>query len=53
MSEPGQKVEIVLIVSKLYINSVNCFKNGLSLLSQLRGKPRFSRLPPKKFYFIN
>ena len=43
----------MLFSAKLYSNTVYLLKNGLFLLFQLRGKFRFSRFPPKKFYNIN
>ena len=46
MPEPAQKCENYAIIKQNYTL-------GLFLLFWLKGKSRFSRFPPKKFYNIN
>ena len=53
MSEPALKCENNAILSKSILKYCFFLLNGLFLLFQLRGKSRFSRISPKKFYNIN
>ena len=48
-----KNVKTMLYLAKLYFKTVYYFWNSIFLQIQLRGKSRFSRFPPKKFYNIN
>ena len=54
MSEPAQKCDRNAILKQNYtLKLFAAFKMAIFLLFRFRGKSRFSRFPPKKFYNIN